>query len=667
MSSGTKWLGSLLIAVTALASTAALAAVPGKTTVEGALISTGGGPVADGDYAVTFSLYKDAVGGAAVWSEGPVTIAVASGSFTYLLGSATVLSQAALASLGSSGYLALKVGTDPELARKPVTSVLYAMRSSVAESLDCSGCIGAGQVDAAVLAPFAKTADLATVATSGKYADLEGGPDLSAYVKASALATAAFSGAYSDLTGVPDLSKYLVAADLADVAKTGAYADLSGAPALSKVATSGSYADLSNPPTLAVLNKSCGTGLVVKGLKADGTYECVAAMDPTAFPPDAIDEVSNGLIANQFVDSVAGKTGIAIPDNNPIGVSDVIDFPDIGVAQKIGISVNLTNSKINFLVVSLIDPAGTEYVLHSKSGSGTALKTTYPDPTKNVSGDLTTWIGKNPKGKWYLKVVDGDYLNNTTDGAVASWSIDLQTLSSKKIQIKGDQYVTGSSYVTGNSTITGNLTVTGAVSGPGFGSPFPVGSRPFLYAKYIDSTANNWNYSLRGIPAYGADFGVTNASLHEWGFDSIVYGDATGNIFKAEGGTTYNAQNGTWQALGAFIKNTTAAPINMTVWYDYATSNDFGDYTGIAINGSNIWTTSGDTLGQNATTLTFPANQTSVVVLKSGWYYWTCQGCYYNYLGRSNVGFYNSSFGGSNMPAGLQWDYDRYNAWLANK
>ncbi|MFZ4580407.1 MAG: hypothetical protein ACOYOB_18640 [Myxococcota bacterium] len=127
MSSGTKWLGSLLILAMAWASTTALAAVPGKTTVEGALISTGGGPVADGDYAVTFSLYKDAVGGAAVWSEGPVTIAVASGSFTYLLGSATALSQAALASLGSGGYLALKVGTDPELARKPVTSVLYAV------------------------------------------------------------------------------------------------------------------------------------------------------------------------------------------------------------------------------------------------------------------------------------------------------------------------------------------------------------------------------------------------------------------------------------------------------------------------------------------------------------------------------------------------------------
>jgi subtilisin-like proprotein convertase family protein len=661
MSSGTKWLGSLMILALAWTSSSALAAVPGKTTIEGALVSTGGGPVADGDYAVTFSLYKDAVGGVAVWSEGPVTVAVAAGSFTYLLGSATAISQATLASLGSGGYLGLKVGTDPELGREALTSVLYAMRSNVAESLDCSGCIGAGQVDAALLAPFAKTADLASVATSGKYADLEGGPDLSAYVKASALATAAFSGAYSDLTGVPDLSKYLVAADLADVAKTGAYADLSGTPALSKVATTGSYADLANLPTLAVLNKSCGTGLVVKGLKADGTYECVTAMDPSAFPPDAIDEISNGLIANQFVDSVAGKTGIAIPDNNPIGVSDVIDFPDIGVAQKIGISVSLTNSKIDFLVVSLIDPAGGEFVLHSKTGTGTVLKTTYPDPTKNVSGDLTTWIGKNPKGKWYLKVVDSAYLNNTTDGAIASWSIDLQTLSSKKIQIKGDQYITGNSNVSGTASVGGNLNVTGTLTVGGGGLAKPASYRWAYFNTYVE-VAEGWMRSNDGFYFGGQGAGcwtdsnctAANLSADKESLRTLFTnkGYAGKNaLLRSEVYYMYSSTNGPVFMSLWRIKNSTASNINWTPYWTYTAYTGWGEQASVALNGTNVWNSpcNSQSVCDASVTMTIPANRTSTVVFQStGSQPWS-----YGYavqVRKCFQGFYNNSLA---LPAGL--------------
>ena len=44
--------------------------------------------------------------------------------------------------------------------------------------------------------------------------------------------------------------------DLATVATTGAYADLSGTPSLATVATSGSYADLSNKPTIPTVDQS---------------------------------------------------------------------------------------------------------------------------------------------------------------------------------------------------------------------------------------------------------------------------------------------------------------------------------------------------------------------------------------------------------------------------
>jgi len=73
---------------------------------------------------------------------------------------------------------------------------------------------------------------LATVATSGAYADVSGTPTL---------ATVATTGAYSDLSGTPTL---------ATVATTGAYSDLIGEPTLATVATTGAYSDLTGQPTL---------------------------------------------------------------------------------------------------------------------------------------------------------------------------------------------------------------------------------------------------------------------------------------------------------------------------------------------------------------------------------------------------------------------------------
>lgn len=75
--------------------------------------------------------------------------------------------------------------------------------------------------------------DLATVATTGAYADISGTPSLAAV---------ATSGAYADVIGTPSL---------ATVATTGAYADVIGTPTLADVATSGDYLDLTNTPVVA--------------------------------------------------------------------------------------------------------------------------------------------------------------------------------------------------------------------------------------------------------------------------------------------------------------------------------------------------------------------------------------------------------------------------------
>lgn len=77
---------------------------------------------------------------------------------------------------------------------------------------------------------YTETTDLAYVALSGSYNDLENKPSL---------ATVATSGDYTDLSNKPSL---------ADVATSGSYTDLEDKPDLKAVATSGDYDDLSNKP-----------------------------------------------------------------------------------------------------------------------------------------------------------------------------------------------------------------------------------------------------------------------------------------------------------------------------------------------------------------------------------------------------------------------------------
>ncbi|MSQ83610.1 MAG: hypothetical protein EXR77_12100, partial [Myxococcales bacterium] len=176
---------------------------------------------------------------------------------------------------------------------------------------------------------------------------------------------------------------------------------------------------------------------------ADGSYECATS----AIGPDMIDEVSNGLIFNQFIDSTAGTKDVAIPDGNGAGKNDALEFADIGLAQAIWIDVDAINSDVSSLTIELYGPGmSAPYILYAKSKSGQALKTAFNKDTALAGGDMNKdWIGKNPKGTWSITVKDPlkNQLNSPTDGKF-NWAVSIQTLSTKKIQIKGNLLVDGS-------------------------------------------------------------------------------------------------------------------------------------------------------------------------------------------------------------------------------
>ena len=114
-----------------------------------------------------------------------------------------------------------------------------------------------------------------------------------------------------------------------------------------------------------------------------------------------------------------------------------ITVGDVGVVQKLTVTVDVANSDITTLEVFLYDPNNVEYVLFDKGQAGNAIKTSYPNPTATVAGDLSKWVGKNPTGKWSLTVIDTGFLNNKSDGQINAWSVSVKTVSSQKVAANG--------------------------------------------------------------------------------------------------------------------------------------------------------------------------------------------------------------------------------------
>ena len=423
--------------------TEARAAVPGTLAVHGT-IQAQGGVAPDGKYVATFAIYAVESGGASAWTEGLTPIEVKGGRFVHILGLSKPLTASVLSSL-KEAWLGVAIDLAAEQPRVRLHTVAYAVQAATAAALDCSGCVQAAHIGQGAI-----SAEKVGFAFAG--AKTKGGP-----------ASLALD---LQCTGCVSLSELKIDGDLdlgGNALKTKTLSATSvSAQTVSAASFVGDGSKLTGIKTPAGACKVKGE--VVNGINPDGSLSCVPGGGAGGLPPDGIDEVSNGLIFNQFVDSAASKGPVPIPDNNPIGVSDTIEFPDVGLAQKLTVYIDVDNSDLSAVELTLYDPNNQKYLLLAKGvGKGSKLKTSFPDLSKTASGDLTTWVGKNPKGKWQLKVTDEAFKNNQFDGAVQSWRIDIQTLSSKKIQVKGDLIVDGSVQGSKGFNIVGDTNFNGKV------------------------------------------------------------------------------------------------------------------------------------------------------------------------------------------------------------
>ncbi len=159
-------------------------------------------------------------------------------------------------------------------------------------------------------------------------------------------------------------------------------------------------------------------------------------------PADGLAAVSNGLMTNVFMNSFAATSSTPIPDYFPPGATSQILVPDVGTAQALWVSADISNTDLSTVTVTLFPPNNEPIVLWDQTGPGTDLVATWPDPDSVVSGSLEGWVGANLAGSWLLQVVDNGFWAEkppatNADGAINSWSIAVQTLSTKQVEVDG--------------------------------------------------------------------------------------------------------------------------------------------------------------------------------------------------------------------------------------
>src|SRR6266446_6722194 len=95
------------------------AQVPQTLSYQGFLAS-GGIPVPDGKYSLTFRLFDVLSGGSALWTESDTGISVANGAFSVVLGSSTPLSGV---NFDQQLFIEVQEGVNPPFSpRSPLTS-----------------------------------------------------------------------------------------------------------------------------------------------------------------------------------------------------------------------------------------------------------------------------------------------------------------------------------------------------------------------------------------------------------------------------------------------------------------------------------------------------------------------------------------------------------------
>ena len=122
----------------------------------------------------------------------------------------------------------------------------------------------------------------------------------------------------------------------------------------------------------------------------------------------------------------AVSPGLAIPDNDPTGITSIITVPVAEAGQIAGVTVDLdiTHTWRGDLLVTLTSPGGTTVTLHNRSGSSADdILGNYPTTlTVEGPGDLTDFLGEDNGGDWTLTVSDNV---GSDTGTLNAWGLNF--------------------------------------------------------------------------------------------------------------------------------------------------------------------------------------------------------------------------------------------------
>ena len=161
-----------------------------------------------------------------------------------------------------------------------------------------------------------------------------------------------------------------------------------------------------------------------------GTYQLIVAKDGFATVAELVDVgEAEAVYADFWLDPTitfeyTQDTPVAIPDNDPVGITSTITVTADGVVSAVAVPVDITHTWIGDLVVELTSPEGTTVRLHNASGSsgddivGIYGETLVPDGP----GGLLDFLGENPVGDWTLFIFDD---TSPDTGTLNSWGLAI--------------------------------------------------------------------------------------------------------------------------------------------------------------------------------------------------------------------------------------------------
>ncbi|MCB2182458.1 MAG: S8 family serine peptidase [Desulfobulbaceae bacterium] len=123
----------------------------------------------------------------------------------------------------------------------------------------------------------------------------------------------------------------------------------------------------------------------------------------------------------------------AIPDNDRVGISDVVNVEQQGIASSVAVDVDISHTYIGDLLVVLTSPDGTEVTLHQRQGaSANDIRKRFDVHTTPDLGLLT---GFDIAGEWRLDVSDQARIDK---GTLNSWAVEIIVESSAWVEVEAE-------------------------------------------------------------------------------------------------------------------------------------------------------------------------------------------------------------------------------------